>query len=169
MSRAGATASVWYTVSMPATCASCGALEVELLAVQAHLAGVGNHRAPDRHLISDDFPAPLSPMTASTSPAYSSRSAPLSAVTRPNCLTSPVRLEDRFAILGLGLIAHFPTFRIHVSSATATRIECADREVLVEDVDAGEAEPDPEHGHDEGADQGAPDAFPARRRGWFRR
>ena len=39
--------------------------------------------APDRHLISEDLPAPLSPMTARISPARTSKSAPSSAVTWP--------------------------------------------------------------------------------------
>jgi len=39
--------------------------------------------APDRALISDDLPAPLSPITARISPGSSSRSEPASAVTLP--------------------------------------------------------------------------------------
>ena len=40
-------------------------------------------------LISDDFPAPLSPMTPSTSPGRRSKSVPASAVTRPKRLIRP--------------------------------------------------------------------------------
>src|SRR4051794_23952182 len=45
--------------------------------------------APERHLIRVDLPAPLSPMTASTSPGNSRRSTPRRPTTRPNSLTIP--------------------------------------------------------------------------------
>ena len=45
--------------------------------------------APDRHLISVDLPAPLSPMMASTSPGYSLRLTSASPTTWPNVFTSP--------------------------------------------------------------------------------
>ena len=88
MSRAGATARVWYTVSMPACRASTGLLKTTLLAVQQDLALV-RLSAPDRHLISVDLPAPLSPMMASTSPGYSLRLTPARPTTWPNVFTSP--------------------------------------------------------------------------------
>ena len=37
--------------------------------------------APDKHLIKVDLPAPLSPITASTSPGNNSKSAPSNATT----------------------------------------------------------------------------------------
>jgi hypothetical protein len=58
------------------------AAEVHGCAVEQDLAVVG-HVAPDSALISDDLPAPLSPITARISPARSSKSAPSSAVTWP--------------------------------------------------------------------------------------
>src|SRR6478609_6499430 len=46
-------------------------------------------RAPVNALTRVDFPAPLSPMMASTSPGYRSRSTPSRPTTRPNVLISP--------------------------------------------------------------------------------
>ena len=73
-----------------------------------------------------DLPAPLSPMTASTSPGYRSMSTPSSPTTRPNVLTSP-RAQDRHA--GVDRLpavraarwdaGHAFTLRIHWSTATA--------------------------------------------------
>ena len=51
----------------------------------ARLAGVRTNRV----LISVDLPAPLSPITASTSPGYRAKSAPSSAVTLPKRFTMP--------------------------------------------------------------------------------
>ncbi len=88
MSSAGATARVWYTVSMPASRASFVALN-DTGRPSTNSSPPSGTIAPDRHLISVDLPAPLSPMTASTSPGYSLRSTPASPTTRPNVLTRP--------------------------------------------------------------------------------
>lgn len=80
MSRAGTTARSWYTVSIPAALASRVFLNdtgVPFIRISPE-SGI---TAPAKALIRLDFPAPLSPMTASTSPARSSKSAPLIAVT----------------------------------------------------------------------------------------
>jgi hypothetical protein len=64
---------------------------------------------PPRIFISVDFPAPFSPMSATTSPAWTSRSTSLSATTPGNLLLIPVirRTGSRFVStnhLGFGEI-----------------------------------------------------------------
>ena len=88
MSRAGATARVWYTVSIPACRASVGFLNSTLVP-SIRISPSSRVRAPDRHLTSVDLPAPLSPIMASTSSGYSFRLTPASATTRPNVLPRP--------------------------------------------------------------------------------
>jgi hypothetical protein len=67
MSSAGMTASCWYTVSIPASRASCGFLKWTGRPFIVISPESGTY-APVRHLMRVDLPAPLSPMTASTSP-----------------------------------------------------------------------------------------------------
>jgi hypothetical protein len=67
MSSAGETARVWYTVSIPAARASIGRLNCTGWPSSLISPSFGTS-APDRHLIRVDLPAPLSPITASTSP-----------------------------------------------------------------------------------------------------
>src|ERR1700761_8097726 len=86
MSRAGATASVWNTVSMPASLACCTLRKWTGWPSRYSWPSSGMS-APHRHRIRVDLPALLSPMTARISPGYSSKSAPRSASTRPSYLT----------------------------------------------------------------------------------
>eukprot|EP01034_Spumella_vulgaris_P028326 gene28324-35165_t len=79
---AGATARSWYTVSMPWRRASIGDLKCTAWPSSRSCPSSGT-MAPDRALISEDLPAPLSPMTARISPARKSKSAPSRAVTPP--------------------------------------------------------------------------------------
>src|SRR6266513_684153 len=44
---------------------------------------------PATHLMSVDFPAPLSPTSAITSPSRTSKSTACNAWTQPNCLETP--------------------------------------------------------------------------------
>ena len=82
MSRAGATARVWYTVSIPAVRASMGLRNWITFPSRRMTPSLGIS-APERHLINVDFPAPLSPITANTSPGYNAKSVASSATTRP--------------------------------------------------------------------------------------
>ena len=52
---------------------------------------------PATHLISVDLPAPLSPTSAMTSPARTSKSTSVSACTEPKRLRDPVELEERWS------------------------------------------------------------------------
>ena len=88
MSSAGATARVWNTVSMPASRASTGLLKTTLTP-STRISPSSAVSAPDRHLISVDLPAPLSPMMASTSPGYSLRLTLARPTTCPNVFTRP--------------------------------------------------------------------------------
>ena len=88
MSRAGTTARSWYTVSIPAARASRVFLN-DTGWPFIRIWPESGITAPARALIKLLLPAPLSPMTASTSPARSSKSAPLIAVTLPYFLTRP--------------------------------------------------------------------------------
>jgi hypothetical protein len=82
MSSAGATARSWYTVSMPRRRASSGPWNRTGWPSSSTSPSSGV-MAPDSTLIRVDLPAPLSPITASTSPSRSSKSTPPSAVTWP--------------------------------------------------------------------------------------
>ena len=82
MSSDGDTASDWCTVSIPASRASIG-VENDTGEPSSSIVPSSGTTAPDNALISDDLPAPLSPITARISPGSSSRSAPASAVTFP--------------------------------------------------------------------------------------
>ena len=112
MSSAGDTASVWNTVSMPASRASC-VLRKSTASPATSIVPESGACAPEKHLISVDLPAPLSPITASTSPGYRSMSAPLRPTTLPKSLVMPrpfsTGCDGRHAF----------TFLIHWSSATA--------------------------------------------------
>ncbi len=93
--RAGERASVWYTVSMPASRASSG--EEKLISLPASLIVPSSGRtAPEIALIRVDLPAPLSPMTARISPGIRSKSAWSMAVTRPLALHQTAGGEDGF-------------------------------------------------------------------------
>jgi hypothetical protein len=55
--------------------------------------------APDSALISVDFPAPLSPITAQISPGIRSKSAPFMATTRAIALHQAARLENGLTVV----------------------------------------------------------------------
>ena len=99
--------------------------------------------APDRHLMSVDLPAPLSPMTREhlARDRARSRHRP-GATTRPNVLTRP-----RASRMGIRRVASLraqrpcPTLRIHWSDGDGDDDQHADGEVLPERVDTSQARP----------------------------
>src|SRR4051794_26612912 len=58
---------------------------------------------PEIALISVDLPAPLSPTSATTSPAWTSKSTPVSASTAPNRLVTP--FTSRSGLSGVAVAA----------------------------------------------------------------
>ena len=65
----------WYTVLMPLACASCGEwLIISLFSPFIWMEPLSNSCTPVRTLISVDFPAPFSPISAWTSPLRSVKS-----------------------------------------------------------------------------------------------
>ena len=76
-------------------------------------------------MINDDLPAPLSPMTPSTSPGIQLEVGSAERDHPPEALDEPAREQDRLSLVGCDarrLGAHTPTLRIHWSMATAIRI-----------------------------------------------
>ena len=78
--RWGASARSWYTVSIPCRRAASGPGIVTGWPSIRISPDVGVS-VPERILTSVLFPAPLSPMSATTSPAFTPKSAPDSALT----------------------------------------------------------------------------------------
>ena len=78
--------------------------------------------------MSDDLPAPLSPMTARTSPGNSSKSAWSSAVTRPNRLTNP--RASRMAALLLDVERSLGDLSDPLVETDGNENQRTDREVL---------------------------------------
>src|SRR6201999_372184 len=114
--------------------------------------------APESALISDDLPAPLSPITARISPGSNSKSTPSSAVTEPYRLTTPRASRT-------GFNASFMTFSSgtrpceFVGGNRENHENAADQD-LIDRRHADQREPVPEHAHDQRAQQG-PDNRPA--------
>src|SRR6266851_3371048 len=105
--------------------------------------------APESARISEDLPAPLSPITARISPGSKSKSA----LSMTSTLTFGCRCSCR----------HLPDPLIECNRDDD---QPADGEFLPQHVDAGEREPVAEHADDQGTDQRADDrAAPAEQAG----
>ena len=123
-------------------------------------------------MISDDLPAPLSPMTARISPARSSKSAAVERGDVAVALDESARLHHDFDT-GRGLSTGFSTalisgspLRDSWSTATAEDHEDAGDQHLVDRRHAHQREPVAEHADDQRADQRAEhDAAPAEQAG----
>src|SRR5690606_39684304 len=83
-----ASARCWYTVAMPSAVASFGLVIVTGRPSQ-RIVPLSAGCTPAITLIIVDLPAPLSPTRATTSPAYTSSEASVSACTAPNRLEMP--------------------------------------------------------------------------------
>ena len=118
--------------------------------------------------MSVDLPAPLSPMTARTSPGYRSRSTPSSPTTRPNVLTRPARrtstgvrgapASDRRWRDVVAVMPHLPDPLV---DGDGEDHQHADGEHPVLVVDAGQGQAAAEEADDERAEQRAEHGAPA--------
>ena len=102
MSRLSHSARSWYTVSMPSAAASRGRADVDRMALPEDLAAVGVW-IPAMHLMSTDLPAPLSPASAVTCPAGTSRSTSVRACTGAEVLVDAAQLGAGPALTGCRL------------------------------------------------------------------
>src|ERR1700722_6448477 len=98
-SRFSQSARSWKTVAMPRSSAALGFGKVTGLPLKVIVPPLGGW-TPARILTSVDLPAPLSPTSATTSPARTSRSMSVNAETAPKCLETLRRLRT-----GSGLAA----------------------------------------------------------------
>ena len=81
-SRFSHSARSWNTVVMPSACASAGRW-IRTGRPRNEIVPLSGWTAPETTLTRVDFPAPLSPTSATTSPARTVRRAPSSARTAP--------------------------------------------------------------------------------------
>ena len=87
-SRLSQSARSWYTTSIPRSAAAFGLwIDTGLPSKKIWPESIG--WMPATHLIRVDLPAPLSPTSAITSPARTSRSTSVRACTEPNALVTP--------------------------------------------------------------------------------
>src|SRR5690606_21797783 len=139
--------------STPASCASCGRLNVTVRPSSSIVPSSGM-KAPDRHLMRLDFPAPLSPITARTSPSYRSRSQASRATTRPNTLTRPraLKMTFRVEVSGVSVMSdtHLPDPLV---DGHRQDDQDADHEGLVEDVIARQGQAVAEDADDQRAEK----------------
>src|SRR5471032_1251319 len=91
-SRFSHSARSWNTVAMPRSSAAAGLDSVTSLPPKVIVPVLG-WWTPARTFTSVDFPAPLSPTRATTSPACTSRSMSVRAETAPKCFETPRRLS----------------------------------------------------------------------------
>ena len=88
--RLGQSVISWYTVLMPMFCASWGEwMWASASPPSTQMAPSSFSYTPVSTLISVDFPAPFSPISAWISPLRSVKSTSFSAIVPGNCLTIP--------------------------------------------------------------------------------
>ena len=87
-SRLSHSARSWNTVAMPRSCATAG-LVMSTAAPSKSIDPDSGAKTPESTLTSVDLPAPLSPTSATTSPASTQKSTSVSALTARNRLLMP--------------------------------------------------------------------------------